>query len=246
MTSNAWVPADTVRLFWYIQTYRDVVRLRKTLASLRASYPESQALIVSDGDPHPNIEQECKRYSADFLLRSRLMGVEQGGEPVQKMLDAFLRSDAHILIKIDPDTNLRRRFSVMPPPGDSSLYGSPQSAGPESNCIRSIQGGCIIVPRQAAVLLAGSSLLESERLKPPTLDWAVDEVLLARAQSGLTSYDWTLGWACRELGLLSRNHPEVFSRHQPSLIAAATRRRVAVFHPRFEIEQLTSPAFYFR
>jgi hypothetical protein len=174
------------------------------------------------------------------------MGVEQGGEPVQKMLEAFLRTDADILIKIDPDTNLRRRFSAMPQPHDSSLYGSPQSAGPESNCIPSIQGGCIIVPRQAAILLADSSLLESERLRPPKLEWAVSEVLLARARAGLTSYDWTLGWACRELGLLSRNHPEVFSTYRPNLIAAVTRRHVAVFHPRFEFKQLASHAFYFR
>jgi hypothetical protein len=109
----------------------------------------------------------------------------------------------------------------------------------------SIQGGCIIIPRRAAILLASSALLKSDRLKPPALEWAVDEATMARAASGLTSSDQTLGWACRELGLLCKDHPEVFSRYQPSLMDTITQRGVAVFHPRFEISHLANPVFYF-
>ena len=124
------------------------------------------------------------------------------------MLEAFLTIDADVLIKIDPDTNIRRRFLRMPTPTDSSLYGTVESSGTESNRIVGIQGGCIIIPRHAAVLLVSSSLLKSERLKPPALEWAVNKRSIDRATSGLTS-DWTLGWACRELGLLCKDHPEV-------------------------------------
>ena len=239
------VPADDVRVFWFIQTCRDRSRLRKTLVSLRALYPDAQVSVVSDGDPDPEIARVCETHSAGFTLRSPLFGAEHGGEPVQQMLEAFLATDADVLIKIDPDTNVRRRFSRLPSRRDSSLYGTVQSAGSESNRLTSIQGGCIIIPRQAAMLLAGSSLLRSERLKPPALEWAVGEALAARAASGLTSYDWTLGWACRELGLLSKDHSEVFSRHKPSLMDALAERRVAVSHPRFEISQLINHVFYF-
>jgi hypothetical protein len=241
---GAWIPTDEVRIFWFIQTYRDLSRLRRTLARLRKLYSESQVLVVSDGDPDPEIEQVCKRYSARFALRSRLFGVEQGGEPVQKMLEAFLTTDADILIKIDPDTNIRRRFSFMPTPTDSSLYGTVQSIGTESNRIFSIQGGCIIIPRQAAVLLVSSSLLKSERLKPPALEWALNKLTIDRAASGLTSHDWTLGWACRELGLLCKDHREVYSNYRPRLIDTMRKHRAAVSHPRFEIKQLTNPVFY--
>ena len=239
-----WVPTDEVHIFWYIQTYRDLSRLRTTLARLRKLYPESQVLVVSDGDTDPSIAQACGRYSVEFAHRARLMSVEHGGEPVQKMLEAFLETDADILIKIDPDTSLRRRLSVMPAPTDPSSYGTVQWSGPESNRIFSIQGGCMIIPRQAAVLLVGSSLLTSERLKPPALEWAVNKLSIDRAASGLTSHDWTLGWSCRELGLLSKAHPEVFSNHRPRLIDALRKRRTAVAHPRFEIKQLMDPGFY--
>jgi hypothetical protein len=244
-TSEAWSSADAVRICWFVQTYQDLSRLRRTLAGVRHLYPESQVLVVSDGDPDPNIKHACDQYSAGLTLRSRLYGVEHGGELVQKILEEFLATDADILIKIDPDTKVHRRFSMMPSPLDSSIYGSVQSAGSESNRIISIQGGCIIVPRQAAILLAGSALLESDRLKFPALEWAVDHGLMARAASGLTSSDQTLGWACRELGLRCREHPEVFSRHRPSLMDALTQRRVAVFHPRFEVRHLINHSFYF-
>jgi hypothetical protein len=180
----------------------------------------------------------------DFALRPRLYGVEHGGELVQRILDAFLATDADVLTKIDPDTSVRRRFSLMPSPAEHSIFGTVQSSG--SNNVLSIQGGCIIVPRQAAIILASSALLSSDRLKPPALEWAVDQPTRARAASGLTSSDHTLGWACRELGLRFKDHPEVFSIYQPSLMDTITRRGIAVFHPRFEISHLGNPAFYFR
>jgi hypothetical protein len=243
--SEAWVPADRLRIFWFIQTYRDLSRLCSTLDRLRRLYPESSVLVVSDGDPDPGIERACDEHSVGFVAGSRLFGVEHGGEPVQRMLEAFLATDTDILIKIDPDTDLRRRFARLPARHACSVYGSVQSAGPEANSLSSIQGGCIIIPREAALRVASSALLRSERLKPPALEWAVGEMSIARAASGLTSYDWTLGWACRELGLLSKDHPEVFSRYLPSLVDTITARRISVSHPRFEIRQILNPVFYF-
>jgi hypothetical protein len=244
--SQRWVSADRVTLFWFIQTYHDLPRLRKALADLRTFYPRSEVMVVSDGDSNVDIRQVCVDRSASFVLGNRLYGVEHGGELVQRILDSFLASEADILIKIDPDTHVRRRFSVMPSPHDCAIYGTVECAGPPSNRITSIQGGCIIVPRQAAIVLAGSDLLNSPRLKPPALEWAVNDVLRARAASGLTSSDQTLGWACRELGITCDDHPEVFSRYRPSLVDTITEGSVAASHPRFEVAQLVGSDFYLR
>jgi hypothetical protein len=240
---GTWIRADSVRILWFIQTYRDLPELRKTLWRVRTLYPEAPLLVVSDGDPDPEIKWVCDSYSAEFRLRSRLYGVEHGGALVQNLLEAFLSTDADILIKIDPDTDVRRRLSLLPSPTDSSIFGTVQSAG--STRALSIQGGCIVVPRAAAMVLAGSGLLNSERLKPPALEWTLDATSRARAASGLTSSDQTLGWACRELGVPCKDHPEVCSGYQPSLMDTITARRVAVFHPRFEMKHLVDPAFYF-
>ena len=75
-TWATWIPVDEARIFWFIQTYRDLPRLRRTLARLRKLYSDSQVLVVSDGDPDPGIEQACQKYSARFALRSRMLGVE--------------------------------------------------------------------------------------------------------------------------------------------------------------------------
>jgi hypothetical protein len=42
-----------------------------------------------------------------------------------------------------------------------------------------------------------------------------------------------------------RDHPEVFSRHEPHLLDVLVDWRAAVCHPRFEIRQLADPDFYF-
>jgi hypothetical protein len=134
----------------------------------------------------------------------------------------------------------------MPAADDPSIYGTVQCSGPPANRLTSIQGGCIIISRRAATLLAGSALLMSERLQPPALAWVINEVLAARARDGLTSYDWTLGWACRELALSCADHPEVFSRYRPRLVDLRRHRWQAVSHPRFELRQLFSRGFWTR
>jgi hypothetical protein len=240
----AWIPGDNARLFWFIQTYHDRPQLRKTLARLRRVYPESQALVVSDGDEDPAIAEDCGHFSAGFTLRSRLFGVEHGGESVHQMLEAFAAADADILLKIDPDTNVRHRFRRMPSSTESAIYGSVQASGPKGEELISIQGGCIIVPRHAATQLLRSGLLRSDRLRPPELVWAVNKLSKDRAAAGLTSQDWTLGWACRELGIICAAHPEVFANYRPRLIDAMRKRRAAVSHPRFELRHLAKPGFY--
>ena len=242
--ASAWPAPSDLRLLWWIQTYRDLPKLRPTLARLRALYPESDVVVISDGDPDPAIEPECRRHGARFIAGERLFGVAHGGVPVQRMLDAFLATTADILIKIDPDTHVRRRFSRLPPASDRSVYGTVQAAGEGSGRITSIQGGCIVIPRAAAAAISQSRLLHSDRLKPPAVEWAVNEVLRDRVASGLTSYDWTIGWVCRALGIPSENHPEVFSRYRASIVDTLIERRAAVTHPRFEPKQLLNREYY--
>ena len=118
---DSWIEPEDTRILWFVQTYRDLPKLRRTLARLRTLYPHSDVLVVSDGDPNPQIEDACRQFRARYTLRPRLFCVEYGGESVHQMLEAFAATDADVVIKIDPDTNIRRRFSLMPRP-DGFLY----------------------------------------------------------------------------------------------------------------------------
>ena len=110
-TPERWVPADRIRLCWFIQTFHDPQALRRALAQLRRVFPESAVLVISDGDSDPAIAEACRAHTASCVMGARLFGVEHGGAVVQRMLDAFLATDADILIKIDPDTDVRSPFS---------------------------------------------------------------------------------------------------------------------------------------
>lgn len=235
--------ARAARLFWLIHTYRDWPKLETNLAALRHLYPESAALVISDGDPDPSIPPLCGRYGVGFRLGARLFAVEHGGEIVQRMLDEFLARDADILIKIDPDTALRRGFTRMPPAGARAIFGTIGTN--ETGDCEFIQGGCMIVPRRVAEEVTARRLLVSDRLKPPALEWAASAISTTRAAAGLTSIDQTFGWACRELAIPCVNHPEVFSRYLPSLVDLVTSLRLAVYHPRFERRDLARSNFYF-
>lgn len=238
------INADDAPLLWFVQTFRDLPKLRITLARLRTVYPRSDVLVISDGDANPEIEKTCARFGARYALREHLFGVESGGESVHQMLEAFLATDADMVIKIDPDTNIRRRFSFVPPATEAAIYGTVQTSGSGRDRLVSIQGGCVIIPRHAAALLVDSRLLKSDRLKPPQIAWAVNKLSLDRAALGLTSQDWTLGWACRELGLACKSHPEVYASHRRRLVDATRKWRMAVSHPRFELRHLMEPGFY--
>lgn len=232
------------KILWYVQTYRDRLKLQPSLQRLRRFYPTDELLVVSDGAGDSAIEETVRPFNARFQLRPRLFTVEHGGLVVQRMLDAFLETHASVLIKIDPDSDVRRCFSRLPSASERAIFGTVQQTGPRTNSLTSIQGGCIVVPRSAAEAIAGSRLLESERLKPPACEWAVDADGRARVAAGLTSYDWTLGWACRELAIPCRDHPEVFSRYAPGLMDTLTVGDAAVAHPRFEWAQLRQRGFF--
>jgi hypothetical protein len=238
-----WVAADPLRLLWYVHTYHDRLKLAPALAALRRLYPESTVLVVSDGDSDPLLAPICARYRGEFRLGARLFGVEHGGEIVQRMLEAFLAHDADVLIKIDPDTVVRRQLTLAPAAGSRAIAGTIETSHTTGRDF--IQGGCIVIPRRSASEIVASRLLQSDRLKPPQLEWVVGEMSKARAASGLTSIDQTLGWACRQVGIACVNHPEVFSRYRPSLVDLITSQRLPIYHPRFELRHLADANFYF-
>ncbi len=217
---------------WFLQTCGDASLLREALRRLRKVAPRDTVLVVSDGDDDPCLPALCAAAGARFVRGKRLFGVESGGLVVERMLDLFLATDAEHLIKIDPDTDVRRVFRRLPRRDRALVAGTLQATGTVETRLVSVQGGAILMTRLAAQRFKDSGLFCRTELKPPQIAWAVSDSTCERATSGLTSFDWTIGWAARRLGIQMLAHPEIHSVWKPSFLDHLVARGAAVSHPR--------------
>jgi predicted O-methyltransferase YrrM len=164
----------------------------RAIAQLRRVYPRARVILVSDGGA--DRRYLATRHSCEYVAGERLFAVERGGEILSRMLTLYLQQPTPWLIKIDPDTAVHRRFAWLP---TSGVFGSPNDL-----VRKSIQGGCLGICRDAA-----KKLLEHAAAWLPACqdwrNWALDiPVAQERAtRDKLTSIDWTLAFACRQLGI---------------------------------------------
>lgn len=196
-------------LMFFLQVFKEYEGADQCLERLRRHFPDARVVVRSDGDGDPRYEQLSGRYDLEYLCEERLFTIDRGGAAVARMLDIFLEHPARYLFKIDPDTEIHRRFRFLPT--GEGLFGSLQ--GNSEN--RSIQGGCIGLTRNAAQTISESRLLDDPRLASPDSHRGVSAhwpILADRAQrTGLSSFDWTLGWAAMHLSVPMFDFPEVCS-----------------------------------
>ena len=228
MSLEAFTDADVV---FFVQTHgRDLDRLDWLLAHVRAHYPFARIEVVGDGD-RGVAEVVAKRYSADYTSGDALFGLANGGQIIRRMLMKFTDKPGRWLVKVDTDTGVYRRFAGLP--RDTGVYGTLQMlpmADRAGECW-SVQGGCIIVTRTAAVALLDKGLLDDPRLaSAPNETWALSHLVReTRVAKGLTSEDWVLAWACGQAEVWMYSHPEVMSRWQAHVENVGDR--YAVTHP---------------
>lgn len=222
---------------WFIQTYRDAGKLRTGLRRLRRVAPRDTVIVVSDGDDDPRLPAICAGFGATFVRGERLFGVESGGKVVERMLDLFLATRADYLVKIDPDSDVRHQLRFLPRRDRPLVCGTLQAMGTVDVRIVSIQGGCILMNRLAAEQMKASGAFRLAALQPPEVAWAIAPSARERARKGLTSYDWTIGWVAKRLGIPLLAHPEVHCVWKPSLLDHLVARRAAVSHPRLDLRR---------
>jgi len=180
------------------------------LKQVRVLYPTSTFLMYMDGaiNSHHALISECRVHGAVLISSGyQSFAADMGGVLPQVMLELFVRdsNDTHLL-KIDPDTAV---LDTLPPypADDRCIFGRRQ----QRKGAWSIQGGCMGFTRKAAQILCESALLVDKRLHPPYegLPDKYAEILRERAERlGLSSFDWTIGWVCTELGIEQVNWTE--------------------------------------
>jgi hypothetical protein len=196
-------------LTFLMHVYHDAPAAADAVHSIQRVYPSARVILICDGGDASAASRLGAERGVSVILGERLFCVDRGGEIIRRMLGAYLMEPTKWLLKVDPDTAVRRRLSWLPATG---LAGS-------LNCEqrRSLQGGCIVISHDAATRIFDA---RADWL-PQLYDWRswamsvngqTDGLLAARARrERLTSIDWTLAYCCRMLDVPVWSHDEIAS-----------------------------------
>jgi hypothetical protein len=218
-------------LTFFMVVFRNFELAAETLQELRDHFPRSRVVVRSDGDPDPRYSVLNGRYELDYRSEERLFSARHGAAVVQRMLDIYLEQPTAYLFKIDPDTEIHRRFRYLP--ADSSMFGTLQGT-PD---YLSIQGGCLGFTRDAAERIASSRLLlQLDRiLRDKRVDWPSHLARFAKRarETGLASFDWSLGWVADEIGIRLIDFLEVYCTYGTVVsVPIEEKDTYAVTHPK--------------
>jgi hypothetical protein len=213
---------------FFMLMYHDFDLAHRCLADLRAHFPRARVVVRSDGDPNPRHGELVDLYAVEYLREPRLFAVENGAAVVRRMLELFAERPTRFMFKIDPDTVVQRRFRFVP--AREGHFGTLQ--GPP-DCV-AVQGGCMGFTPGAVAALADCEFLRDPRLADPCAHRETDMYFAKMARRadkvGLSSFDWSLGWAATALGVEMFEFPEV--RSQWKVPVDDPDRRFAIVHPR--------------
>ena len=217
-------PPNKEELTFYLNVYQDADELEICLKQLRQVYRNSRLVIRSDGDPDPKIDSIAKAYGGDCHYGERLMGIEKGGLIVHEMLRLFLTDPTPYLLKIDPDTRIFRPFKALPK--FSCVFGTAQRQGE----LFSIQGGCLGMTLEVAKRWYAADFFLDPAFAERPPPWVITPLLRNRPiDLGLTSIDWLVGWACKNLATQLVDWPEILSEWK--VTPENEDLRYAVTHP---------------
>lgn len=123
---------------------------RSTIAEINSFYPDSPLFVIGDG-----VEPNALGVFIP-VIGERLKTPEFGGEWTQRYLDLFLEHTAcQVLIRLDPDTKLLRRFNYFP---SAAVFGCKTEWG-------TTRGGCVGFSRQGAAAIASSGYLRDDKYR---------------------------------------------------------------------------------
>jgi hypothetical protein len=127
-----------MNLVFVLNTYRDQADAALCLRELQQFYPLAQVLVISDLPPN------------------RLKTCDHGGQWMLRYMQQFLATDGDVLIKIDPDSEVRRTVGAFP---DAPIFGQVISGR--------LAGGTLGFSRAGVEQIVNSNLLLDPRYTDP-------------------------------------------------------------------------------
>ena len=144
-------------LCFVFSVYRDEPLAIRLMADIRRAYPEADIICIPDGPADISLLNACRYYRVMRFLGCRLKTLEYGGAWLHRLLALPLMfSGADVIIKLDPDTRIHRRFEAVP---EADWFGQLRST---AFYLPIIGGGCMGFSREFA-----ERVLVSEYLLDP-------------------------------------------------------------------------------
>lgn len=144
---------------FYFAIYHEWKLASRLIKQVRNFYPDTPIIAIADGTFDSEFAVLSKSYNITFIQGKRLKLLEYGGKWWERAFIAFLElTTADILIKLDPDTCIWRKFNYYP---DTDWFGTI-----EHNMLHPFpRGGCKGLQSSAIEKIISSKLLESSQFK---------------------------------------------------------------------------------
>jgi hypothetical protein len=200
---------------WAMNVVDEFHLARRSLEHIRKNTRDNVTILCTDGNYDEQWEHIAQQTGSQLFYGQHWYGVESGGLVVDRLIRHTLSIEWMLWgFKIDPDTRVWRPLNVNPDPEEPILFGCPIGDGVSHDY--ALQGGCIGWTKAAARELIGSGILRSKELKDYRTWAGKNPAATHRAEvQKLTSFDWCLGWAARQLKIPMIRHPEIGSRWLP-------------------------------
>jgi hypothetical protein len=134
------------------------------IGQIRRCFRDAMILVITDGYHSEPLKKVCLEFNSVYVkTHDRLRLLEYGGLWTNRFLTYFVSSNSNILIKIDPDSCLWRRFNQAFPIQD--MFGTLKKVDE----ITYIRSAFIGIWRTAATRILESGILKDEHFKDQNL-----------------------------------------------------------------------------
>lgn len=223
------VPDEAIA--WAMHLHHSLGQVEWCLEQLRASYPTSRVVLITDGDDEEYTEV-ARAFGADLIVGEHLHALATCHRYVTRVLEALASGGEPYCFKIDPDTAVWRRLRSLP--AFSCVFGTLETITEgrlaEVEGAPNVQGGCIGLTNEiVCAILEADVLNEQTCARDAGSTWARCDDMRRTVERGQFCDDYVLSWAADSLGIPLVSHPEIRSRWRREI--GSTSHDYAVTHP---------------
>src|SRR5512141_1251013 len=100
---------------FYMGIYQEWDDAQQQLGNLRHFHPDADILAVTDGTNNPDFAAWCQSQTIQYVADTRLKPIANGAAWIARMIFLYTTtSDAPVLVKLDPDSQINRSITAFP------------------------------------------------------------------------------------------------------------------------------------